>query len=105
VLFHHERIDGSGYPNGLRDTSIPLPARILAVADAFDAMTTDRPYRRALAIDAAVAELRRVAGTQLDAHMVETFVALVRAGDIVPPKPAAPEEDIAPSFGPQALPA
>ncbi len=105
VLFHHERIDGSGYPNGLRDSMIPLPARILAVADAFDAMTTDRPYRRALTIDAAVTELRRVAGTQLDAQIVDTFVTLVRAGKIVPPKPAALDDDIAPSFGPQALPA
>ena len=67
----HEHVDGSGYPDGLRGEAIPLAARVLLVADAFDAMTSDRPYRRALSTDEALAELRRQAGTQFDARCVE----------------------------------
>lgn len=91
VLFHHERIDGSGYPDGLRDTMIPLPARILAVADAFDAMTTDRPYRRGLTVDAAIAELLKGEGTQFDPRCVLAFAELVLRGEIVPPPRASGE--------------
>lgn len=72
---HHERYDGTGYPRGLRGEEILLEARILAVADAFDAMTSTRPYRRALPRDQAVAELRRGAGAQFDPRVVEAFVA------------------------------
>jgi HD-GYP domain-containing protein (c-di-GMP phosphodiesterase class II) len=92
VLHHHEKIDGSGYPDRLLGPAIPEGARAIAVADAFDAMTTDRPYRRALSADAAVAELRRVAGTQLDATMVEAFCTLVARGEIVPPRPSDDRE-------------
>jgi HD-GYP domain-containing protein (c-di-GMP phosphodiesterase class II) len=60
----HERFDGKGYPDGLKGNQIPLAARILTVADAFDAMTSDRPYRRALSQEVAAAEIRRNAGTQ-----------------------------------------
>jgi putative two-component system response regulator len=74
VRSHHERLDGRGFPDGLRGEKIPIEARIVAVADAFDAMTTERPYRDAREPVDAVAELRRVAGTQLDPDAVEAFV-------------------------------
>jgi response regulator RpfG family c-di-GMP phosphodiesterase len=74
VRSHHERLDGRGFPDGLRGEKIPIEARIVAVADAFDAMTTERPYRDSRPPEAAVAELRRVAGTQLDPEAVEAFV-------------------------------
>ena len=76
VYSHHERWDGSGYPRGLKGRDIPLPARIFAVVDAYDAMTSDRPYRRARGHQAAIAELQRVAGTQLDPEVVEAFLAM-----------------------------
>lgn len=75
VRHHHERWDGKGYPDGLVSAAIPLGARIFAVADAFDAMTTRRPYRESRPPDDALAELRRVAGSQLDPQAVEAFVA------------------------------
>jgi putative two-component system response regulator len=74
VRSHHERLDGTGFPDGLRGEKIPIEARIVAVADAFDAMTTERPYRQSRPPEAAVTELRRVAGTQLDPAAVEAFV-------------------------------
>ena len=73
VLHHHERVDGAGYPHGLAGDAIPLEARILAVADAYEAMTADRPYRRALAVDVARGELRRGAGSQFDLDVVAAF--------------------------------
>ena len=73
VLAHHERMDGGGYPQGLPGDEIPVEARILAVADAYEAMTADRPYRRALPLEEARAELRRGAGTQFDADIVAVF--------------------------------
>jgi HD-GYP domain-containing protein (c-di-GMP phosphodiesterase class II) len=75
VRSHHERLDGRGFPDGLRGDRIPIEARIVAVADSFDAMTTRRPYREARPPEVAVGELRRVAGTQLDPNAVEAFVA------------------------------
>ncbi len=74
VLAHHERIDGTGYPGGLAGDAIPLGGRVLAVADAYEAMTADRPYRRALPHDLARAELRRAAGTQFDPQVVDAFL-------------------------------
>jgi HD-GYP domain-containing protein (c-di-GMP phosphodiesterase class II) len=74
VLFHHEHWDGGGYPSGLRGRRIPLEARLLAVADAFDAMTSQRPYRPALPIDRALAELGICAGTQFDPMVAEAFL-------------------------------
>jgi len=74
VRSHHERLDGLGFPDGLRGEKIPIEARIVAVADTFDAMTTERPYRDSRTPEAAVTELRRVAGTQLDPDAVEAFV-------------------------------
>jgi HD-GYP domain-containing protein (c-di-GMP phosphodiesterase class II) len=82
VLHHHERWDGGGYPDGLAGTAIPRAARILAVADAFDAMTTNRPYREALPREAAVGEVGRCAGTQFDPEAVDAFVAAWRAGEL-----------------------
>ena len=77
VLAHHERIDGRGYPHGLSGERIPLEGRILAVADAYEAMTADRPYRRALAEAEARAELVRGAGTQFDADVVAAFLRVL----------------------------
>lgn len=80
VRAHHERPDGQGYPYGLRSDDVPLGARILNVADAFDAMTSDRPYRRALPLEAALRELERGAGTQFDSEVVHTILRLSREG-------------------------
>lgn len=77
VHAHHERPDGTGYPQGLRSDEIPLEARVLAVADCFDAMTSDRAYRRPMSLDQARVELARVAGSQLDAHLVSVFLSQV----------------------------
>lgn len=82
ILEHHERFDGRGYPRGLKGSGISKEGRILAVADAFDAMTTDRPYRKALAARTAMDELLRVAGTQLDPEMVTAFEKAWRSGKI-----------------------
>ncbi|MBE3133700.1 MAG: HD-GYP domain-containing protein, partial [Acidobacteria bacterium] len=78
ILYHHERPDGSGYPEGLTGPSIPLEARILAVADSYDAMTSARPYRPAMSHEAAAAELHRCCATQFDPEIVETFLRLLR---------------------------
>jgi len=79
ILGHHERVDGTGYPRGLRGDAIPLAARILAVCDAYVAMTSERPQRASLTPDAALAELRAGAGTAYDPSIVEMFVE-VQAG-------------------------
>jgi HD-GYP domain-containing protein (c-di-GMP phosphodiesterase class II) len=76
ILHHHERWDGAGYPHGLAGEQIPVEARILALADAYDAMTSHRPYREALAHDEAIAELQRGAGSQFDPEFVDAFVSL-----------------------------
>jgi diguanylate cyclase (GGDEF)-like protein len=76
ILHHHERYSGHGYPFGLRGNDIPLGARIVAIADAYDAMTHDRPYKRAMSHGAAIDELRRHAGTQFDPELVALFCEL-----------------------------
>jgi HD-GYP domain-containing protein (c-di-GMP phosphodiesterase class II) len=73
ILAHHERFDGGGYPRGLRGEAIPLGARIFQVADALDAIISDRPYRRQQSLEAALAEIRRHAGSQFDPAIVETL--------------------------------
>lgn len=84
VRHHHERWDGKGYPDGLKGEDIPLGARIIAVADSFDAMTSDRPYRRGMTPEAAIAEIQRNAGTQFDPKVVEAFVRAMAAANRVP---------------------
>src|SRR4029077_3740821 len=73
VLHHHERVDGNGYPLGLRGDEIPLESRIILVADAFEAMTSDRPYRKGCPAEDALAELERLAGAQFDAACVDAL--------------------------------
>jgi len=73
VLHHHERMDGNGYPGKLRDTEIPLGSRIIAVADSFDALTTDRPYRKGRTDQEAIAEIVRHTGAQFDQAVVKAF--------------------------------
>ncbi|MCW2967638.1 MAG: diguanylate cyclase [Solirubrobacteraceae bacterium] len=79
---HHERLDGQGYPHGLRAEEIPLEARIIFVADSFEAMTSDRPYRRGMPVPDAVAELQRCTGTQFDPQVVAALVGLVERGEL-----------------------
>ncbi|MFI2644715.1 HD-GYP domain-containing protein [Streptomyces sp. NPDC018610] len=124
ILHHHERLDGSGYPYGLKGAQIPECARVVAVADAFDAMTSTRSYRRARPVGAALAELERCAGAQFDPRMV---MALTRAvdhhgwhpvvtADLAPPAPVptarsagpprpGPHARTAPPAAPPAAPA
>lgn len=78
ILKHHERWDGSGYPLGLKGMNIPVECRILAIADAYDAMTNERPYRKAKSLNEAVAELRDCAGTQFDPELVEVFLKVLQ---------------------------
>jgi HD-GYP domain-containing protein (c-di-GMP phosphodiesterase class II) len=82
VLHPHERDDGMGDPSGLEGEEIPLLARILAVADAFSAMMTDRPYRKALTLNEARDELLRNAGKQFDPQLAQEFIALLDNGQI-----------------------
>jgi putative nucleotidyltransferase with HDIG domain len=77
IRHHHEYYDGSGYPDGLKGENIPLGARIIAVADAFDAMTTNRPYRKALPMDKVVRELRDFSGRQFDPDIVEILIGIL----------------------------
>jgi putative nucleotidyltransferase with HDIG domain len=79
VRHHHERWDGTGYPDGLRGEAIPLLARIVAVADAYDAVTHDRPYRTHLPHAAAMRELERRAGTQFDPHIVAVALEAIKS--------------------------
>jgi len=81
IRAHHERFDGRGYPDGLSGTDIPVCARILAVCDTFDAMTTDRPYRKALTVEDALAEIERCAGTQFDPHIAGAFLKMMKNGN------------------------
>ncbi|MCE4942809.1 MULTISPECIES: HD-GYP domain-containing protein [Streptomyces] len=92
ILHHHERVDGSGYPYGLMGHQIPECARMVAVADAFDAMTSTRSYRRARPVPAAVAELRRCAGTQFDPRMVRALAAALDKHGWRPEQVTAGEE-------------
>ncbi|NLI11746.1 MAG: diguanylate cyclase, partial [Peptococcaceae bacterium] len=80
ILKHHEWWNGEGYPLGLKGEEIPLECRILSIADAYDAMTSDRPYRKALSQPEAVAELNRCAGTQFDPKLVQKFIKILNMG-------------------------
>ncbi|MBN8554183.1 MAG: HD-GYP domain-containing protein [Deltaproteobacteria bacterium] len=95
IQHHHERQDGSGYPLGLKGDEIPLGARIIQVADTWDAMTSDRPYRRRMPTDVAVKELVKAAGTQLDQNCVQAFIDwLKETGRLIihPQKDKSPTE-------------
>jgi HD-GYP domain-containing protein (c-di-GMP phosphodiesterase class II) len=79
LLHHHERLDGSGYPSRLRGSEIPLGSRLISIADSFDALTTNRPYRQARTCDEALNELQRCAGTQFDPYVVDAFCAAIES--------------------------
>lgn len=82
IRHHHEHYDGSGYPDGLRGNEIPLGARVVSLADSFDAMRSDRPYRSKLSIEACLNELRNNKGSQFDPELAEIFCELIRTGSI-----------------------
>jgi len=82
---HHETWDGTGYPDSLEGEQIPMVARIIGVADTFDAMTTTRPYQQAMTLDYVLAKMRSMSGSRFDPVVVEAFMAAVEAGDISPP--------------------
>jgi diguanylate cyclase (GGDEF)-like protein len=94
VLYHHERWDGSGYPKAVKGPEIPVQARILSVADAFDAMTSERPYKKSLSVDEAVEEIKRMAGSQFDPKIARVFVE-----DVLGRKWAQPEENVVENAG------
>jgi HD-GYP domain-containing protein (c-di-GMP phosphodiesterase class II) len=84
MYMHHEMIDGNGYPQGLKGDQIPMQARIVAVADTFDAMTTDRPYQKAMKFEDALARIKTFVGTRYDAKVVDSLLAACESGQIRP---------------------
>ena len=82
IISHHERVDGKGYPHGVAGDEIPLGSRIISVADTYDVMTSRDSYRRPVSSEAAIVELRRVSGSQLDPEVVERFVEMVESGRV-----------------------
>jgi HD-GYP domain-containing protein (c-di-GMP phosphodiesterase class II) len=80
IRYHHERYDGKGYPAGLTGTEIPVLSRVIALADSYDAMTSDRPYRRGIPVDMAVQEILRCKGTQFDPEIADIFINIAREG-------------------------
>jgi HD-GYP domain-containing protein (c-di-GMP phosphodiesterase class II) len=105
MYMHHEMVNGEGYPQGLRGDEIPTMAKIVAVADAFDAMTTDRPYQKAMQFEHAVAGIQSFVGTRYDAEVVEAFARACEEGRIRPgsvklkrrtsePEPRVPVADV-----------
>jgi HD-GYP domain-containing protein (c-di-GMP phosphodiesterase class II) len=79
ILYHHERIDGKGYPFGKKEEDIPLFARILSVADSYDAMTTDRPYKKALTNEQSLSELEKNKGGQFDTKVCDVMIEIIKA--------------------------
>ncbi|MCQ2515333.1 MAG: HD domain-containing protein [Saccharofermentans sp.] len=92
ILHHHEKWDGTGYPDGLSKDAIPLLSRIISVVDSYDAMVSNRPYRKGMSIDKAIAELKHCAGTQFDPKIVDEFVNMIP--EIVPEETASKEETL-----------
>ncbi len=82
ILYHHEKWDGGGYPTGIKRNKIPLISRIISIVDAYDAMTNDRPYRKALSRKDAIVELKKNAGTQFDPHLVDKFINIINREEI-----------------------
>jgi putative nucleotidyltransferase with HDIG domain len=82
IISHHERVDGKGYPHGVAGDDIPLGSRIISVCDTYDVMTSRDSYRRPVSTEAAIVELRRVSGSQLDGHVVECFVEMIESGRV-----------------------
>ncbi|MBQ1492725.1 MAG: HD-GYP domain-containing protein, partial [Blautia sp.] len=82
ALYHHERYDGRGYPQGLKGEDIPLYGRIIGVADAFDAMTSNRVYRHQMDMDYVIGELKRGRGTQFDPQIADIFLKLIDTGEV-----------------------
>lgn len=96
ILYHHERYDGFGYPFGLAGDKIPLLSRIVLVADAFDAITSNRAYQAALPVEYAINEIVINSGTQFDPLVVEAFLSITERGEL-PPKPSPMKEVLAPT--------
>jgi HD-GYP domain-containing protein (c-di-GMP phosphodiesterase class II) len=96
MYMHHEMINGQGYPQGLKGEDIPMQARIVSVADTFDAMTTDRPYQKAMSLDEALARIKTFVGTRYDEHVVGALIEACEQGQIAPGRarlrPRAPKE-------------
>jgi hypothetical protein len=92
IMHHHERMDGTGYPMGLAGAEIPVFARVISVADAFDSMTSTRSYRAARSLEEGIAELRRSAGGHFDPDLVEAFIAAIESQGWDQPDPVAPPE-------------
>ncbi len=82
IMSHHERYDGGGYPRGIKGTNIPILGRVICIADSFDAMTTDRPYRRRLTLEQAIYELKKNASKQFDPVLVDTFISMIKTGKL-----------------------
>ncbi|HEV7571361.1 MAG TPA: HD domain-containing phosphohydrolase, partial [Thermoanaerobaculia bacterium] len=82
MKYHHEKWSGGGYPDGLTAEEIPMQARIVAIADTFDAMTTNRPYQKAMELNYVVEKIKSFAGTRFDPHVVDAFASAVQRGDI-----------------------
>jgi HD-GYP domain-containing protein (c-di-GMP phosphodiesterase class II) len=81
ILQHHERYDGKGYPNGIKGKEICIFARIMCVADAFDAMTSDRPYRKGMSMENALKEIDRCKGTQFDPEIADLLISMASSGN------------------------
>jgi len=94
ILYHHENYDGTGYPAGIKGTDIPVLARIIRIADSYDAMISNRPYKKHLSISAALEELKSHAGTQFDPDMVKSFIEILKA-EMPDTSPGNPERKIA----------
>ena len=105
VRYHQEAYDGSGYPEGLKGEAIPIGARIATVVDAFDAMVTDRPYRKGMPVEQAVQELKRCRGVQFDPQVVDALLSLYEEGTLKPahlPEPADPRNEPAAANAPKS---
>jgi HD-GYP domain-containing protein (c-di-GMP phosphodiesterase class II) len=92
MKYHHEKWGGGGYPDGLKGDQIPLQARIVTVADTFDAMTTTRPYQKAMEIDFVMSRIQSLVGSRFEPTVVAAFMRAYKKGDLVPIPVTMPEE-------------